>query len=77
MVLAVHSDAGFHNKTKGNIRAGAHIFLSENKSLPKWNGPVPNIVQIIKIVMSSALEAKLGTLYIPTNEMILMRNTLE
>ena len=25
-ILAAHSDAGFHNETKGRSRAGAHIF---------------------------------------------------
>ena len=28
MILAAHSDAGFNNKSKAHIRAGAHIFLS-------------------------------------------------
>ena len=35
MILAAHSDAGFHNETKGRSRAGAHIFLSENKPFPR------------------------------------------
>ena len=26
MILAAHSDAGFHNEPKGRSRAGAHIF---------------------------------------------------
>ena len=26
MILAAHSDAGFHNESKGRSRAGAHIF---------------------------------------------------
>ena len=34
MVLCVHSDAGFHNESKGQSRAGAHIFLSENDDMP-------------------------------------------
>ena len=34
MVLCAHSDAGFHNERKGRSRAGAHIFLSENDSMP-------------------------------------------
>ena len=27
MILAAHSDAGFHNETKGRSRAGTHIFF--------------------------------------------------
>ena len=40
MVLCAHSDAGFHNEKKGGSRAEAHIFLSENEAMPRWNGPV-------------------------------------
>ena len=47
MVLADHSDAGFNNESKGRSRAGAHIFLSENDSEPKWNGPVLTVAKII------------------------------
>ena len=35
MVLCAHSDAGFHNESKGQNRAGAHIFLSENDAMPR------------------------------------------
>ena len=64
MILAAHSDAGFNNESKAHSRAGAHIFLSENDSTPKWNGDILTIAQIIKFVMSSASEAELGALYI-------------
>ena len=30
MILTAHSDAGFNNETKARIRAGDHIFFSEN-----------------------------------------------
>ena len=43
MVLCAHSDAGFHNESKGRSRARAHIFLSENDVMPRWNGPVLTI----------------------------------
>ena len=52
MILIAHSDSGFHNETKGRIRAGAHIFLSENEPFPRWNGAILTIAQIIKFVMS-------------------------
>ena len=77
MVLAAHSDASFHNETKGRSRAGAHIFLSEDDPIPKWNGPVLTIAQIIKFVMSSASEAELGALYITAKEIVPPRNTLD
>ena len=45
MVLCAHSDARFHNESKGRSRAGAHIFLSENDVMPRWNGPVLTLVK--------------------------------
>ena len=67
IILAYHSDSGFNNDSKARIRAGAHIFLSENYPMPKWNGPIFTIAHIIKFFMSSAAEAKLGALYITAN----------
>ena len=34
MILAGHSDVGFNNETRARRRSGAHIFLSENESIP-------------------------------------------
>ena len=45
MILAGHSDSGFNNETIAQSRAGAHIFLSENESIPRWNGPLLTIAQ--------------------------------
>ena len=64
MILVAHSDAGFNNESKGRSRAGAHIFLSEDDPEPRWNGPLLTIAQIIKFVMTSAVEAELGALYV-------------
>ena len=76
MVLAAHSDAGVANKTKSRSRAGAHIFLSENDSIPRWNGPVLTIIQIMKYVVSSAAEAEMTALFLTSKEMVPLRNTL-
>ena len=43
MILAAHSDAGFHNESKGRSRAGDHIFLSKDDPIPRWNGPILSI----------------------------------
>ena len=77
MVLCAHSDTGFHNESKGRSRSRAHIFLSENDAMPRWNGPVLTLAKIIKIVMSSASEADLGEMFITAQEMIAMRQTLQ
>ena len=76
MILAAHSDAGFHNESKGRSRAGAHIFLSEDDPTPAWNGPILSIAAIIKFVMSSAAEAEMGALYITAKELVPLRQTL-
>ena len=77
MILCAHSDAGFHNESCGRSRAGAHIFLSEDEPVPKWNGPVITIAQIIKFVMASASEAELGAMFITAEAMVSIHNTLE
>ena len=77
MVLCAYSDAEFHNESKGRSRAGAHIFLSENDAMPRWNGPVLTLAKIIKFVMSSASEAELGAMFITAQEMVMMRQTLQ
>ena len=60
MILAGHSDAGFNNETRARSRAGAHIFLSEKKSIPRWNGPLLTIAQITKYAVSSAAESEMN-----------------
>ena len=77
MVVCAHSNAWFHNESKGRSRAGAHIFLSENDAMLRWNGPVLTLPKIIKFVMSSALEAELGAMVITAQEMVAMRQTLQ
>ena len=64
MILTAHSDAGFNNETKARIRSGAHIFLSENEPIPRWNGPILNIAHIMRYVLSSAAEAEIGDLFL-------------
>ena len=76
MILAAHSDAGFNNESKARSRAGSRIFLSENNPMPKWNGAILTISQIIKFVMSSSAESELGALYITAKEMVPIRKTL-
>ena len=64
MVIAAHSDAGFHNESKGRTRAGAHVFLTDDEPIPICNGPILTIAQVINFVMSSAAEAELGAIFI-------------
>ena len=63
MVLSGHSDDGFNKETKSRSRSGAHICLSENETIPLYNGPVLTISQIMKFVVSSAAEAEMTYLF--------------
>jgi hypothetical protein len=76
MVLCAYSDVGFLNKTKSRSHAGAHIFLSENKSFPQFNGAILSIAQIIKFVMALAAKSELAALFVTAREMIPHRQTL-
>ena len=62
MVLAGHSDTAYLNVSKNRSQAGAHIMLSEDVPVPRYNGPVLTIAKIIKCVMSSAAESELAGL---------------
>jgi hypothetical protein len=77
MVLAIHSDAGYLNEEGARSRAGGHHFLSENIANPSNNGAIYNEASIIKSVMSSAAEAKIGALYINARKGVEERNILE
>jgi hypothetical protein len=64
MRLAIHSSALYLSEPKAHSRAGGHMFMAGNEDIPTNNGAVLNILQIIRAVMSSAAEAKLGALFI-------------
>ena len=76
MLLAAHSDAGYHNEPGAKSRVGGHFFLSSNKEIPPNNGSIHNVAQILKAVMSSAAEAELGGLFINAREAVHIRNIL-
>jgi hypothetical protein len=77
MVLAIHSDAGYLNEEGARSHAGGHRFLSKNVAAPSNNGAIYNKASIIKSVMSSAAEAKIGALYINAWKGVKERNILE
>ncbi len=56
---------------------GGHFFMSNNTAKPPNNGAILTIAQIIKAVMSSAVEAEVGALYISCREAIPTRHTLK
>ena len=70
MVLAIHSDASNLSEPSTCSRVGGHFFCSSDVDDPPDNGAVLNILKILKAVMSSAAEAKLGALYINARKAI-------
>ena len=76
MVLVGHSDDAYLNVRKSCSRAGAHIMLSEDTPVPTRNGPIINVSQIIKFVMSYAAEAEIAGLFICAKAMVQLRQTL-
>jgi hypothetical protein len=70
MILCAHSNSGFLNETNSCSCARAHIFLSENDPLSRFNGAVLSIAQIIKFVMASATKCELAALFVTVREMI-------
>ena len=77
MKLAIHSDASYLLELKARSRAGGHMFMASSEEIPINNEAVLNISQIIKAVMLSAAEAKLGALFITAKTAVSMRQTLE
>ena len=76
MVLAGHSNAVELIKTRAHSHAGAHFFLSEDDPMPRHYGPILNIDNIIKFVMSSATEAKLAAMFITAEKLVPLRESL-
>jgi hypothetical protein len=77
MVLAAHADASYLTEPNSRSRAGAHILLTEDDPIPRQNGPVLTLSQIVKYVMASAAEAELAALYHTAHEMVPLRNALD
>ena len=73
MIIASHTNSGFHNESMVCRQSDAHIFLSENEPEPRGNVPVLTISQMTKFVMASASEAELGVLFITAKEMITLQ----
>jgi hypothetical protein len=76
MILAVHSDAGYCNEKKSWSQAGGHFFLSNNNEFPPSNGAILTITTIIIAVMSLAVEAELGALYLNAKEAAYLQQIL-
>jgi hypothetical protein len=71
MILHIHSDASYLTAPEAGSRAGGHHFLGNAPNKPPIsNGPILNLVQILRTVMSSAAEAEVGALFVNTKEAV-------
>lgn len=77
MILNVHGDVSYLIKPKACSRAGRQYFLSDNSKKTEDNGGVLNTAQIIKNVMSSAAETKLGALFVNLRQAVTAWTTLK
>jgi hypothetical protein len=78
MVPVVHSDISYLlSEPKACSHAGGHFFMSSDVEDPIENRAVFNLSQLIKAVMSSAAEAKLGAQYINTRVAVPQQFSLE
>ena len=62
--------------TRRSSDLSRHPILSEYDPLTAFNGPILAISEIIKLVMSAAAESELSALFITTNKMVPLRQTL-
>jgi hypothetical protein len=79
MILNIHLDASYLSEPIAHCRAHEHVFLGW---LPKQSNPIQlngafhTLCLILKFVVASAAEAKLGTLFLNCQESIIFRLTL-
>ena len=76
MQLIFDSDTAYLNVQKSRSRAAVYHFLG-NTDGKLFNGPIFILAKIIKAVMSSAAEAKVGSLFINAQQAIQYIVTLE
>jgi hypothetical protein len=85
MTLYVHSYASYLSEPKARSRAGGDFYLSDKPAdppsapshQPPNNGPLPTTSHILRNVMASAAEAKVGALFVDSQEAIPIRYALE
>jgi hypothetical protein len=79
MILHIHSDACYLSEREAKSRAGGFFYMSSSTKTDKklTNGAILIINKVLKHVMSSAAEAKIGAVFINAKEGAVLRTTLE
>jgi hypothetical protein len=79
MILNIHSDALYLSEREAKSREGGFFYMGSNiDSHNKFtNGAILIISTILKHVMSSAAESKIGSVFLNAKEATILRTTLE
>ena len=77
MILNVHSNASYLTEQKIRNRARGGVFLSSNKENAENNCAILNVAKIMKHLISSAEETRIGSLLINTRQTIPARQAAE
>ena len=76
MILHCDSNAAYLVEKKARNKAGGYYYLSSNKN-PILNGAIYCEYCIIDVVMSSAVESEVGTIFYNARNIMPMRITIE
>jgi len=80
MILNTHSNAAYLVAPKAWSRAAGYFFLGwllQNRQPIRLNGSIYTLCKLLKLVAGSAAEAKLGALFLYTQNVKIIRCTLE
>jgi hypothetical protein len=79
MILHIHIDASYLSENEAKSRAGGFFYMGSDTKTDKklTNGAILIISKVLKHVMSSAAEAKIGAVFISAKEGAVLRTTLE
>jgi hypothetical protein len=79
MILHIHGDASYLSENGAKIRAGGLFYMGSNNKTDKkpTNRAILIISKVLKHVMSSAVEAEIGAVFINSKEGAVLRTTLE
>jgi hypothetical protein len=79
MILHIHSDASYLSESEAKSRAGGFFYMGNATKHDKklTNGAILIVSKVLKHVMSSAVEAEIGAVFINAKEGAVLRTTLE
>jgi hypothetical protein len=78
VIFNIHSDAEYSNEPEARSRTGGNLFMSSKprNGEQQHNGAGLTLSKIFRIVVTSAVEAEIGALYLNAKEGVNIRNIL-